>query len=453
MSDEIIIEAVGLSKIFKDFWGRPKAKAVNGIDFQVKKGEVFGLLGPNGSGKSTTIKMLLGLLYPTRGALQIFDKSPRDVKTKQRIGYLPEDTYLYKYLTAGETVDFFGSLFQLPADERKKRTQQLLEMVGLKMPANAPSENSPKGMARRIGLAQALVNDPDLIILDEPTSGLDPVGCRDVKNLILELKNRGKTVILSSHLLADVEDVVDRVIVLYGGKVQAEGTIDKLLTVDEKTKIVTPHLKKETLDRVLKILNEECAGDIDCLPPAHGPRIILPRHRQNGPVPPMSKPPVSDMPMALPSTSAPVRAKLSPNQIRQWLHLNRKVKLPANCRKNLKQLRRPSLKPWKSPLLKQIKRWIVLLTLSHRLTEPLSKNSLRKRKPLSQNRRSSKRNRRSIQPLSKNSPEKKRPLSQNRKSPKRNRSIRPLSKNSPKRKRFLSPNRKPSKRNRSIPPL
>ncbi|MCM8541550.1 MAG: ABC transporter ATP-binding protein [Lentisphaeraceae bacterium] len=255
--NENVVEAVGLTKVFKDFWGRPKAKAVNGINFNVKKGEVFGLLGPNGSGKSTTIKMLLGLLYPSKGALQIFNKSPRDVKTKQRIGYLPEETYLYKYLSAHETIDFFGSLFQLSGAEKKKRTEQLIDMVGLKSAGNRAVGEYSKGMARRVGLAQALVNDPDLVILDEPTSGLDPVGCREVKNLIKTLASRGKTVILSSHLLADVEDVVDRVIVLYGGQVRAEGTTDELLLVENKTKIVTPKMSKEVLGRVLNILNDE----------------------------------------------------------------------------------------------------------------------------------------------------------------------------------------------------
>jgi ABC-2 type transport system ATP-binding protein len=254
---EKIVEAIGLTKTFKDFWGRPKAKAVNSINFHVNQGEVLGLLGPNGSGKSTTIKMLLGLLYPSSGALKVFAKSPKDVKVKQRIGYLPEETYLYKYLSAGETLDFFGSLFQLSRAEKKKRTEQLLEMVGLKNAGKRPVGEYSKGMARRVGLAQALVNDPDLIILDEPTSGLDPIGCREVKNLIKTLAARGKTVILSSHLLADVEDVVDRVVVLYGGKIRAEGTTDELLLVEDKTKIVTPRMSGAVMERVLKILNEE----------------------------------------------------------------------------------------------------------------------------------------------------------------------------------------------------
>jgi len=155
-----IVEAVGLVKEFKDFWNRPKAKAVNDIDFEVREGEVLGFLGPNGSGKSTTIKMLLGLLYPTGGRLTVFGKSPRDVETKRMIGYLPEETYLYKYLTAAETLDFFASLFNLSPEERRLRTEQLLDMVGLSHARNRQVGEFSKGMARRIGLAQAMINDP-----------------------------------------------------------------------------------------------------------------------------------------------------------------------------------------------------------------------------------------------------------------------------------------------------
>ena len=163
-----VVEAVGLTKEFKDFWNRPKAKAVNDIDFEVREGEVLGLLGPNGSGKSTTVKMLLGLLYPTAGRLTVFGRSPRDVDTKKMIGYLPEETYLYKYLTAAETLDFFASLFNLSAEERRLRTEQLLDMVGLSHARNRQVGEFSKGMARRIGLAQAMINDPAFLILDEP---------------------------------------------------------------------------------------------------------------------------------------------------------------------------------------------------------------------------------------------------------------------------------------------
>ena len=212
-----VVQAVGLTKMFRDFWNRPKARAVNGIDFEIRPGEVVGLLGPNGSGKSTTVKMLLGLLYPSGGKVTVFGKSPRVVETKREIGYLPEESYLYKFLTAEETLDFFGSLFNLSAADRKQRIDQLLEMVGLSHARYRKVGEFSKGMARRIGLAQAMINDPAFLILDEPTSGLDPLGCREVKDLILALKKRGKTVLITSHLLSDVEDICDRVIILYGG--------------------------------------------------------------------------------------------------------------------------------------------------------------------------------------------------------------------------------------------
>jgi ABC-2 type transport system ATP-binding protein len=258
---ETVVAVRGLTKLFKDFWGRPKARAVDNVDFEVQRGEVFGLLGPNGSGKSTTVKMLLGLLYPTRGHIEVFGHSPRHVATKARIGYLPEESYLYRYLDSGETLDFFGSLFDLPPGERNRRAAQLLEMVGLNQVRRRQVGEFSKGMQRRIGLAQALINDPDLIILDEPTSGLDPIGCREVKDLIVALARRGKTVILSSHLLADVEDVCDRVVIYYGGRVQAMGTLQELLATPDSIRITAPLLPRETLDRVLAIIRADVADD------------------------------------------------------------------------------------------------------------------------------------------------------------------------------------------------
>ncbi|MFA4944974.1 MAG: ABC transporter ATP-binding protein [Lentisphaeria bacterium] len=251
-----VVEAVGLTKIFRDFWGRPRAKAVNGIDLHVRQGQVFGLLGPNGAGKSTTVKMLLGLLYPSRGSLAIFGQAATSVEVKRRIGYLPEESYFYKYLTAWETLDFFGALFEIPPAERRRRCDQLLDMVGLTAARNRPVGEFSKGMARRIGLAQALINDPDLVILDEPTSGLDPIGCREVKDLIRLLAARGKTVILCSHLLADVEDLCDEVVVLYGGRIQARGPLKELLTIGDRTRIQLPRLAAPVLDRVLTLLDE-----------------------------------------------------------------------------------------------------------------------------------------------------------------------------------------------------
>lgn len=256
-----VVKAVGLTKVFRDFWNRPKAKAVNDIDFEVHEGEVIGLLGPNGSGKSTTVKMILGLLYPNAGQLTVFGKSPRAVDTKLEIGYLPEESYLYKYLTAEETLDFFGSLFNLSATERKMRINQLLEMVGMTHARNRRVGEFSKGMARRIGLAQAMINDPALLILDEPTSGLDPLGCREVKDLILMLKKRGKTVIVTSHLLSDVEDVCDRVVILYGGQIRAQGALDQLLEVSDSTQITTPSLKPDVMNKLLGILRENLEGE------------------------------------------------------------------------------------------------------------------------------------------------------------------------------------------------
>lgn len=260
-SAEPVVVVRGLTKVFKDFWGRPKARAVDNVDFDVKRGEVFGLLGPNGSGKSTTVKMLLGLLYPTKGHIEVFGRSPRHVKTKARIGYLPEESYLYRYLDSEETLQFFGNLFTLDAKERHNRSAQLLTMVGLDKARRRLVGEFSKGMQRRIGLAQALINDPDLVILDEPTAGLDPIGCREVKDLILALARRGKTVILSSHLLSDVEDVCDRVVIYYGGRVQAMGTLKELLATPDQIRITTPLLSRETLNRVLDIIRQDVAAD------------------------------------------------------------------------------------------------------------------------------------------------------------------------------------------------
>lgn len=259
-SDEVVVRAVGLTKVFKDFWGRPKARAVDNVDFEIRRGEIFGLLGPNGSGKSTTIKMLLGLLYPTKGHITVFNQSPRDVRTKARIGYLPEESYLYRYLNPGETLDFFGSLFQLDSGDRRNRTEQLIEMVGLNQARSRTVGEFSKGMQRRIGIAQALVNDPDLVILDEPTAGLDPLGCREVKDLIMALARRGKTVILSSHLLADVEDLCDRVVIYYGGRIHAQGPLHELLARPDQVRITAPILSRETTEKALAILRAE-GGD------------------------------------------------------------------------------------------------------------------------------------------------------------------------------------------------
>src|SRR5919109_1789422 len=178
MSEETVVQTRALSKVYRDFWGRQKVRALKALDLEVKQGEVFGLLGPNGSGKTTTIKLLLGLLFPTDGQALIFGKDATDVSKNQRIGYLPEESYLYRFLNAEETLDFYGRLFNMSPAVRQKRSQELIEMVGLKADRKRILKEYSKGMRQRIGLAQALINDPDLVILDEPTSGLDPLGTR-----------------------------------------------------------------------------------------------------------------------------------------------------------------------------------------------------------------------------------------------------------------------------------
>lgn len=229
MADVPVIETKGLRKTFKDFWRRPTVEAVKGVNLSIRPGEVFGLLGPNGSGKSTTIKMLLGLLHPTAGEIRVFGAPPADTRVKARIGYLPEVSHLHAFLTPRETLMYYASLFGMPRAMARQRTAELLAMVDLAAAADRSVGGFSKGMARRVGLAQALVNAPELLVLDEPTSGLDPIGCREVKDLVRLLARHGVTVLMTSHLLADVEDVCDRVMILDMGSVRAEGPISELL--------------------------------------------------------------------------------------------------------------------------------------------------------------------------------------------------------------------------------
>lgn len=254
---EYAVETISLTKIFSDWWGRSKVFAVDNLDLHIYPNEVFGLLGPNGSGKSTTIKMLLGLLHPTKGKSIVLGGDGADPKINARIGFLPEESYLYRYLNARETLDFYGRIFGLAPKLRKLRIEALLDMVGLKAVANRPVGTFSKGMARRIGLAQALINDPDLLILDEPTTGLDPIGTRQIKDLIIKLAERGKTILLSSHLLADVEDVCDRIAILYGGKIQSQGQVKDLLQQTNKRQITTDAVSDETVEKIKQLVQAE----------------------------------------------------------------------------------------------------------------------------------------------------------------------------------------------------
>jgi ABC-2 type transport system ATP-binding protein len=229
MAENVIVETRKLTKIYRDFWGRQKKVALRALNIQIRRGEIFGLLGPNGSGKTTTIKLLLGLLFPTEGEAFLFDKPAADVGKNERIGYLPEESYLYRFLNAEETLDFYGRLFNLPPKVREKRAQELIEKVNLKADRKRNLREYSKGMRQRIGLAQALINDPDLVILDEPTSGLDPLGAVWMKGLIVDLRKQGKTVLMCSHRLEDVQDVCDRIAILNEGELQAYGEVRALL--------------------------------------------------------------------------------------------------------------------------------------------------------------------------------------------------------------------------------
>jgi ABC-2 type transport system ATP-binding protein len=254
MSREVIIETRNLTKVYRDFWGRPKVQALKALDLQVYRGEIFGLLGPNGSGKTTTIKLLLGLLFPTEGDALIFNEPTTNVAKNERIGYLPEESYLYKFLNAEETLHFYGRLFKISAAERSKRVDRLIDMVGLSGAKHRQLREYSKGMQRRIGLAQALINNPELILLDEPTSGLDPIGTAEIKELIRDLRTQGKTIVLSGHLLADMQDICDRIAILHRGELKELGKVSDLLTVQDITQIKARDLPEAAVQEIRDVI-------------------------------------------------------------------------------------------------------------------------------------------------------------------------------------------------------
>jgi len=268
MAQDIVVETRNLTKVYRDFWGRRKKVALNALDLTIRKGEIFGLLGPNGSGKTTTIKLLLGLLFPTSGEAYVFGQQAVDVRKNERIGYLPEESYLYRFLTAEETLDFYGRLFDIPTATRETRAADLIRRVGLENDKKRTLREYSKGMRQRIGLAQALINDPDLVILDEPTSGLDPLGTIWMKELILSLRDQGKTVLMCSHRLDDVQDVCDRIAILYNGDLQEFGEVKKLVEDAKRVEMRATNLQ----------LSPDLESDLAALVAKHGGKLESVRH-------------------------------------------------------------------------------------------------------------------------------------------------------------------------------
>lgn len=272
--------AAGLGKRFRTGWAsRREVVALESLDLAVQPGEVFGLLGPNGSGKTTTIKLLLGFLRPTGGRAELLGRPPGDPAAKARLGFLPEETYLHPFLTVEETLDFHGSLFGLPSAERRRRAGELIERLRLGHARTRRLRDCSKGMARRVGLAQALLNDPELLILDEPTSGLDPLGAAEVKALILELKAKGKTLLVSSHLLADMEKVSDRIAILHQGRMVETGRVRDLLTLGDETVLRARGAPPGTLEDAAARLKAAGAAEVTLEHPtesleAHFLRVI-----------------------------------------------------------------------------------------------------------------------------------------------------------------------------------
>jgi ABC-2 type transport system ATP-binding protein len=261
MEPDVVIETRNLTKVYRDFWGREKVRALKALDLEVRRGEIFGLLGPNASGKTTTIKLLLGLLFPTSGQALVFGRDATDVAKNERIGYLPEESDFYRFLNAEETLDFYGRLFNIPRAVRRQRAFELLELVGLTWAKRRQLKEYSKGMKRRIGLAQALINDPELILLDEPTTGMDPLGVRQMKDTILSLREEGKTILMCSHRLDDVQDICDRIAILYQGELKELGRVDSLVKVREETEIRTSKLS-EDLQREIQALVEQHHGKL-----------------------------------------------------------------------------------------------------------------------------------------------------------------------------------------------
>lgn len=251
--NEPAVAVTELSKFFPVPWRRQSIRALSSLNLRVQPGEVYGLLGPNGSGKSTTLKIILGLVSPSRGETKIFGRDSSDVASRATVGFLPENPYFYKFLTGAETLRFFGRLCGLSGQPLQKRIDDMLELVGLKDARDRRLAGYSKGMLQRIGLAQALINDPKLVVLDEPTAGVDPAGSREIQELIVALRGRGVTVLLSSHLLGQVQEVCDRVGILAKGVLVREGRLEELIAIENQTEVVLENASAELMGEIEKL--------------------------------------------------------------------------------------------------------------------------------------------------------------------------------------------------------
>jgi ABC-2 type transport system ATP-binding protein len=256
------VALAGITKVFPVPFQRRSVVAVRDLDLEVAPGQIYGLLGPNGSGKSTTLKIILGLVTPTRGRAQIFGRDSDEVASRESVGFLPENPYFYKFLTGGETLQFYGKLCGLRGSALKRRVEEMLALVGLTSARDRRLAGYSKGMLQRIGLAQALIQEPALLVLDEPTAGVDPAGARDIRDLILGLKSRGITVLLSSHLLSQVQEVCDRVGILANGRLVREGALPDLLGRENQTQLV------------LEDASPQFVAEIEAMAARSGARII-----------------------------------------------------------------------------------------------------------------------------------------------------------------------------------
>jgi len=257
MADPLAVEIKDLHKTFNIPFQKQKLHAVKGISLSIRPGEVYGLIGPNGSGKSTTMKALLGLIAPTSGTCSIFGRNSSKVDSRQEVGFLPENPYFYKHMTGEETIHFYGKLCGIKGPELQKKTTELLELVGLEGAKNRRLGGYSKGMLQRIGLAQALVQDPRLVILDEPTAGVDPLGSRQIRDLIFELKEQGKTVFLCSHLLEQVQEVCDHVGIVHEGVLVREGELSELISIDDQSELVIEGASPDLLKKMQELIDSD----------------------------------------------------------------------------------------------------------------------------------------------------------------------------------------------------